>query len=213
VDLNTTGNVAVVADPITGRIWRFGGCVSDLSRRTLISRRHGIKHRGGIYSRFVGKSNNKFGRGFNGISKSVVFIAKELDRGIKLENLYKFEKYDKASSQIINRNWEFAELQIMIEKHAHRHGIGVLYVDPSYTSSMCCVCGGIGRRNKKLFRCLSCGLTVDSDVNAAFNISARGGVRSNIFGNKDRGVYENIDELSISSEFSNLPICDCGWDL
>lgn len=212
VDLNATGNIAVVVDPSTGKIWRFSGDIPDVRKKysQLYSRskRSKKKHRGGAYARFIRRENSRLKHKFNRISKSIVFIAKGLDRGIKLENLYKFEKYDKVLQQIVNRNWEFAELQVMIEKRAHRNGIDVLYVDPAYTSSRCCLCGGVGDRNRKIFRCSECGFTLNADVNAAYNISQRNGVSSNIFQTETKCELTEIDDALVSANLARMPSCN-----
>jgi putative transposase len=51
--------------------------------------------------------------------------------------------------------------------------VGVIHIDPAYTSKRCSKCGQIGTRISKQFKCLNldCKHVDHADVNAAFNIS------------------------------------------
>ena len=47
-----------------------------------------------------------------------------------------------------------------------------LSVDPRFTSQRCSSCGVVAAKNRKSkqYRCATCGMTEDADVNAALNI-------------------------------------------
>jgi hypothetical protein len=55
---------------------------------------------------------------------------------------------------------------------ATRKGMFIELVNPRNTSKKCSACGTIGKRDGKTFHCTNdrCGLTLDSDLNAARNI-------------------------------------------
>lgn len=74
----------------------------------------------------------------------------------------------------INR-WSFHMLQSMILYKAGWEGIPVEFVNPSYTSKRCSLCGEINRKlgAEKEWQCPSCGATLDRDFNAAKNILLR----------------------------------------
>jgi putative transposase len=73
-------------------------------------------------------------------------------------------------------NWAFADLGAKIKYKAADAGLPVVEVDPRNTSRTCSGCGHCdkaNRKNQSHFQCLQCGLTLNADLNAAFNIQAR----------------------------------------
>lgn len=64
----------------------------------------------------------------------------------------------------------------MLKYKAARAGTQYVAVDPHYTSQLCSGCGGIAKKSLKdrVHECLSCGLVLDRDHNAAINILERG---------------------------------------
>jgi len=90
-------------------------------------------------------------------------------------------------------NWAFRQLDDMIVYKAKRAGIPVVWVDPRNTSKMCSRCGHATRANRPdqaHFRCVSCGFQVNSDYNAARNISRK-------------GLYVSCDALSDTARASS----------
>lgn len=115
------------------------------------------------------------------ISKKLVKIAKDTQRGIALEDLTGIR--DRATFTRKRRNllhsWSFAQLRFFMEYKAQISRVVILAVDPRNTSRQCSVCGHIDKGNRKTqssFQCLSCGHVSHADVNAAINISRRGAV-------------------------------------
>jgi len=174
VDLNTTGHVAVVANPETGKILKLGKEVEhihnkykairkDLQKQGKYKKVKAIKNR---ESRIVRDLNHK-------ISKKIVETAIEANTGIKLE-LLKSIRNNKKHSRSFNyslNSWSFYQLQKFIEYKAKLQGIPVVYINPAYTSKSCSICGHIGNRSDKQFKCSHCEHVDHADVNAAFNIS------------------------------------------
>lgn len=174
VDLNTTGHVAVIAMPETGKILKLGreaehihnkykAIRKDLQEQGKYKKVKAIKNR---ESRIVRDLNHK-------ISKKIVETAIENNSGIKLEALKGIrnnKKHSKSFNYSLN-SWSFYQLQKFIEYKANLQGIPVVYIEPAYTSKKCSICGHIGIRNDKQFKCPDCGHVDHADVNAAFNIS------------------------------------------
>ena len=75
----------------------------------------------------------------------------------------KFQRW--TYSYFLNRLQQFCEVGGV---HCHR-------VDPAYTSQQCSECKAVHKesRNGEMFKCVSCGHTVDADFNASLNILQR----------------------------------------
>ena len=176
VDRNTTGHVAVIADPETGKVLKLGKSAKHIHEKYMNMRRNlqrkgkyrKVKEIDNRESRIVRDLNNK-------ISRKIVDSAKELNKGVKLEFLKGIMKTTKQakSFRYALHSWSFYQLEKMIEYKAKLLGVPVSYVDPAYTSQMCSRCGLVGNRNEKMFKCPACGHVENADVNASFNISVR----------------------------------------
>ena len=176
VDLNTTGHIAVVSNPDSGKVLKLGNKANHIHTKYKNIRRNlqkkgkykkvkQIKHR---ESNIVKDLNNK-------ISHKIVETAIETNSGIKLEKLTGIrnnKKHTKSFNYSLN-SWSFYQLQQMIEYKSKLHGIPVLYIEPAYTSKTCSRCNHIGNRNDKQFKCPDCRHVDHADVNAAFNIALR----------------------------------------
>lgn len=114
------------------------------------------------------------------ISKAIVDGAAEYPSPvIVLENLEGISRRLRSSKRF-NRmmsSWAFRQLCSFIEYKAQKRGIPVIYIDPRDTSKSCSKCGHCSRSNRpdqSHFVCEACGYQVNADVNASFNIAARG---------------------------------------
>jgi len=71
--------------------------------------------------------------------------------------------------------WNFKRLESFIEYKANWRDLDVEYVSPSYTSSLCPVCGfKLCPSGRRLVRCGRCGIEFDRDVVATMNLYIRG---------------------------------------
>jgi len=176
VDRNTTGHVAVVGNPTTGKVWKLGkealhihtkykSIRKDLQKKGKLRLVKRIKNR---ESRIVRDLNHK-------IAKEIVEIAKRNEAGIKLEQLEGIRNNRKHTRKFNYslHSWSFNQLQLFIEYKAKLCGIPLTYVEPKNTSKECSRCGDIGIRDSKKFVCQSCGHVDHADANASFNIALR----------------------------------------
>ncbi|HOI12537.1 MAG TPA: transposase [Methanoculleus sp.] len=176
VDRNTTGHVAVAANPDTGKIEKLGKKAIHTHRKYSAIRKR-LQKRGKFRklkaikdreSRIVKDLNHK-------ISRKVVDMAKDQDAALVFEDLNGIRKTRKQhrSFNYALHSWSFYQLQQFVEYKAKLLGVPVLYIDPAYTSQECSRCGVRGQRRGKEFKCPVCGHVDHADVNAAFNIALR----------------------------------------
>ena len=112
------------------------------------------------------------------IAKELVLKAKDTKRGIALEDLKGIRQRTRFPKSQRNKihGWAFAQLRMFIQYKAKLHGVEVVAVDPRNTSRECSGCGCLDKRNRRSqaeFVCVSCGLEINADVNAALNIRKR----------------------------------------
>jgi putative transposase len=175
IDRNTTGHIAVVSDPETGKVIKLGKSALHIHQKYKNIRKY-LQHNGKYdkmkqiknrESRIVRDLNHK-------VARKIVDIAKESSKGIKLEDLTGIRNSKTSKSfRYAKNSWSFYQLQTMIEYKAKLLGVEVAYVDPRYTSQECSRCGLIGNRDKKEFTCPHCGHVDHADSNAGFNIAKR----------------------------------------
>ncbi|WP_238985463.1 RNA-guided endonuclease TnpB family protein [Nitrosococcus halophilus] len=92
---------------------------------------------------------------------------------LAMEELTHIRQRIKAGKRMRSRlhRWAWRELQTFIEYKAEAAGIRVIYVNPTYSSKTCSVCGCLGARVKHKFSC-SCGHVAHADWNATRNLAA-----------------------------------------
>ncbi|MGI5286981.1 RNA-guided endonuclease InsQ/TnpB family protein [Nonomuraea polychroma] len=113
------------------------------------------------------------------ISKTIVTEAERTSSGISLEELKGIRQRVRLRKpqRVALHSWAFAQLGEFIVYKARRAGVPLVFVDPAYTSQMCCQCRHIDKRNRVdqgLFICRSCGVVAHADRNASHNIAQRG---------------------------------------
>lgn len=116
------------------------------------------------------------------VSKQLVYNALSSRKALAMENLQGIRDRGNGFSREMRwqlGNWAFLQLGTFVAYKAKQAGLPVTFVDPRNTSRTCHACGHCAKENRKsqsVFQCLSCGLCVNADVNAAINIGVRGEV-------------------------------------
>jgi IS605 OrfB family transposase len=124
----------------------------------------------------VGKRESRFRKDVNHcISKELVEKAKGTSCALALEELKGINSRTTVRKSQRNErlSWSFYQLRSFIEYKAKEAGVQVLIVPSPYTSQTCSDCGHCekkNRRNQSEFSCLSCGFSMNADLNASKNI-------------------------------------------
>ena len=175
VDRNTTGHIAVAANPDTGKVLKLGKEVLHIHNKYKnIRKRLQKKGKFGLLKKIKHRESNRITDINHKVADKIVDYARENNSGIKLEKLEGIrnsKKHIKRFNYSLH-SWSFKELQSFIEYKAKLCGIPVAYVEPQDTSQECSRCGNIGTRIEKKFVC-QCGHVDHADVNASFNIALR----------------------------------------
>ena len=113
------------------------------------------------------------------ISKKLVMKAKDTASLIALEDLSGIRERITVRTKAQRHrhsSWGFDQLRMFIDYKAAIAGVGVVYIDPAYTSQECPICHHISRSNRPTrdeFCCVCCGFSDPADTVAARNIAAR----------------------------------------
>jgi putative transposase len=84
----------------------------------------------------------------------------------------KYLRYKSRFSRELS-HWTYTDIFDKIGRYCEEQNVSVHAVNPIYTSQRCSVCGWTQKKNRKgkVFCCLQCGNTMDSDLNASLNLS------------------------------------------
>lgn len=136
------------------------------AKGTKSAKRH-LKKLSGREKRFKANINHV-------ISKAIV---ERLNSGdiVVLEDIKHIRRGKKGKHWKWLHKWNFFQLRSFIEYKALRKGIKVVYVGPQYTSTRCSKCGAMNtKRVRGWFHCNVCGYSLNSHLNASFNIRELG---------------------------------------
>ena len=214
VDLNTTGHVAVAADPYSGKVMKLGKNIRYVHSHSLKNCTKFYKE-GELWKlkKFKSRERKIFKSALHAICGQIVSFAESLGSGIKFERLFSthYSHHKNLSDPFVFsfENGSFFSLQCQVEKRAKEKGIPVIYINPEYTSKRCSHCGNFGRRMRKRFECPHCGFVAHADVNAAFNIAAaslKNAVHDNISGKETEGFRISKKEMRRLARVQTDPV-------
>jgi len=171
-----------IATTSTGHAWsgaklqacraRFANTRESVQRKRTKSAKRLLRRLSGRERRFQKWVNHT-------ISQQLVREAVQTRAVIALEDLTGIRVRVKAKGPKQRREghaWAFYQLRQFITYKAALAGVGLVLVNPAYTSQTCHQCLWIGKRTAKAFACSHCGWSGDADFNGACNIAKLGAV-------------------------------------
>lgn len=212
IDIGSSTLAAVtVFDSLEGRVVRqlyFGRDVAKHQRR-FIKRRAYLKSLADKGSRRAKKSlrklrNNQrnFVKTRSGqVAKEIINLAKSYDAYISVEKLKnvrgKKGKFNRKANQKIGKI-PYGKLKEFLKSNCEMFQIPLHEVDAYHTSRWCSRCGAVNKghssMNYALYKCKSCGQTVNSDKKASLAVA----VKSLLERNKTHSLT-NLGSIQISS--------------
>ena len=106
------------------------------------------------------------------LSREIINTAKAHDVSVikleRLQNICSTTRTSRKNNHSLH-TWSFYRLAQFIEYKAKLAGIKVEYVDPSYTSQICPICGSVHHANDRNYIC-RCGFHTHRDLLGAINI-------------------------------------------
>lgn len=157
----------------------------------LVKKRDYLLEQVRIKQKLTGRSplkedNRRLWRKINNLNKDIALkTAREIARTVSnyknavvvFERLKGLKGESRKKSRRLNRKlsyWLRKKIVDRVQELSIEEGFKVDFVNPRWTSKKCSLCGAKGERfspsgSTALFRCPSCGYTVNADVNAVFN--------------------------------------------
>ena len=150
-----------------------------LKRRRIQSKIRGRGLRARLLGKYKGRERHRVGEIYYRATKEIIDKAKEVGATIiVMEDLRRLNEEDKGSRELNGRihRWPYKRFQQILEYQAKLHGLNVKYVEPTYTSSICPICGDEleeSSNGRRLRKCRRCGLEEDRDAIAVRNLTRR----------------------------------------
>ncbi|MCE4623741.1 MAG: RNA-guided endonuclease TnpB family protein, partial [Caldisphaeraceae archaeon] len=146
-----------------------------VKRRRIQKKLRAGKKRKGLLEKYGEREKKRLNDLHHKMTNKVVELAEKYG-GIALEDLTKIRNSIRYSAEMNGRlhRWSFRRLQSIIKYKAKLKGVGVLLVNPAYTSSLCPICGRkLSPNGHRVLKCPNCGFEADRDVVGSWNISLR----------------------------------------
>jgi len=160
--------------PLKGRFWSGAKIREIRGKYAHIRRNLQRRKRLDLVKRIGCKEKRTVNQQLHVIANEIVAYAKQFPKPvIAMEKLSGIRDSMNGSAELNRRlhSWCFWKLQQYVEYKASLEGIPVVYVSPKNTSRRCHRCGHVARVDGREFRCPSCGLVYNRDLNSAVNIA------------------------------------------
>jgi len=143
---------------------KYDRLISELQAKCTKSAKRKLRIISGRWKRFMAFTNHNISRSIiNSVKEGTTIVMEDIT------NIRKTAKYNKWVHK-----WSFRQLQNFIEYKAIMKGCRIVYVNPAYTSKECSVChNDITTRHSGFFQCNVCFHSLNSDLNASYNIAER----------------------------------------
>jgi len=161
VDRNTTGHIAVVGNPSTGKVLKLGKSAEHIHKKYKNIRKNlQKKSKYGLVKKIKHRESNIVRDLNHKISRKIVDTADKNSIGIKLEDIKQIRRHvrSRRDFRYSLNSWSYYQLEQMINYKAKLLGIPVVYVESAYTSQNCSICGHLGNRSDILPPVNGCGL-------------------------------------------------------
>lgn len=111
------------------------------------------------------------------VVRDIMQLAVEYDAGIGIEGLKRFSSKSRKFNREVLR-MPFYQFRRTLESRCFDKSVCLITVDPYHTSKWCSRCGAVATRghasnNYALFKCIRCGLTVNSDRKASLAVAVK----------------------------------------
>ena len=138
--------------------------ISELQSKCTKSAKRKLRRISGRWKRFMAFTNHNISRSIiNSVKEGTTIVMEDIS------NIRKTARYNKWVHK-----WAFRQLQSFIEYKAIMKGCRVVYINPAYTSKECSVCHNeITTRHSGFIQCNTCFHSLNSDLNASYNIAER----------------------------------------
>jgi putative transposase len=172
-------NLAVLAGP--GVVKFFDGKPLRYVRGRYFRYRHALqkKRKIGMVIRSKGKEARWASNENHRVTRLIVDAVARIGGVLHIERLTGIRERCKGTAKT-NRmmaGWPFAQFGEFLRYKAALAGVQVIEEDPRHTSQRCSKCGHTERGNRPTrdrFKCKACGYELNADLNAAFNLAAKG---------------------------------------
>jgi len=163
--------------PIKGQFWRGEEIKRIRGLYSHIRRKLQEKNRIGKVKELGRRERRKVNQQLHILANRIIEYARQFPKPvIVMENLNGIRRSFKKSKKLNKRfhSLPFRKLQTYIEYKANLEGIEVKYLskkETGNTSKICHRCGYVAQVKGRIFKCPSCGIEYNRDLNAAINIA------------------------------------------
>ena len=95
-----------------------------------------------------------------------------------VEDLKDVKKESNLNHRVMNKvqRWSYLKTLDKLERSCEENGVLFTKIPTAYTSQVCSCCGTLDKLNRKgeIYKCSTCNVELDADINAAKNILRRG---------------------------------------